>query len=259
MEQRDIRAEIERELAAIEEKEQVRVLLAAESGSRAWGFASPDSDYDVRFIYMRKPRDYLRLEGQKDVIEWQLDQVLDINGWDLRKALIHFHRGNATLFEWSNSPIVYRSGELWEQIYREAGSCFSQKAAVCHYYGTAKSTYMGYLQGERVKYKKYFYALRPLLACRYIEQYGGVPPVPFAELLKQDMPSGLRREIDFLLMRKKVTEEKEENPRIMAVQEFIAQELERQKALGEAMEDDRARDWDGLNSLFYRVLQTEGL
>lgn len=259
MQERDIRGEIEQELTKIEKQEQVRILLAVESGSRAWGFASPDSDYDVRFIYLRRPEDYLRLEEQKDVIEWQLDQVLDINGWDLRKALIQFHRGNATLFEWSNSPIVYRSTGLWEQIYGEARSCFSLKAAVCHYYGTAKSTYMGYLQEAQVKYKKYFYALRLLLACRYIEQYGNIPPVPFAKLLKQDMPPQLRQEIDLLLERKKVTEEKDKNPQIPAIQVFIAQELERQKALGDAMEDDRRRDWEGLNSLFCRVLQTEGL
>lgn len=259
MQEREVLAEIEQELIKIEEKEQVRILLAVESGSRAWGFASPDSDYDVRFIYMRRPEDYLRLEEKKDVIEWQLDEVLDINGWDLRKALIQFHRGNATLFEWGNSPIVYRSSELWEQIYGEARNCFSRKAAVCHYYGTAKSTYMGYLQGAQIKYKKYFYALRPLLASRYIEQYGNMPPVPFTELLRQDMPPQLRQEIHCLLERKKVTEEKDVNPQIPAIQEFIVQELERQKLLGDAMEDDRCRDWEGLNHLFLTVLQTEGL
>ncbi len=259
MAQREIRAEIERELAKIQEKEQVRILLAVESGSRAWGFASPDSDYDVRFIYMRRPEDYLRLEEQKDVIEWQLDEVLDINGWDLRKALIHFHRGNATLFEWSNSPIVYRCTDLWKQIYEEAGSCFSQKAAVCHYYGTAKSTYMGYLLQERVRYKKYFYALRPLLACRYMEQYGKIPPVAFSELLKQDLPPEVRTEIHSLLERKKGTEEKDLNPRIPVIQKFIEQELERQKALGDAMGDDRCREWEALNRLFREVLQTSFL
>lgn len=255
MQERDIPAEIEQELTKIEEQEQVRILLAVESGSRAWGFASPDSDYDVRFIYMRRPEDYLRLEEHKDVIEWQLDEVLDINGWDLRKALIQFHRGNATLFEWSNSPIVYRRTLLWEQIYKAAGNCFSRKAAVCHYYGTARSTYMGYLQEELVKYKKYFYALRPLLACRYIEQYDSVPPVLFEELLEQELPGQLRRDIDMLLERKKATEEKDKNPQIPAIQVFIEEELGRQKLLGDAMEDDRRGDWDMLNRLFMMALR----
>ena len=103
---RDIVKEIDEKLNEIEEKEGVKILHAVESGTRAWGFASPDSDYDVRFIYMRNREDYLRLEEPRDVIEWQLDEVLDINGWDLKKTLRQFVKGNATLFEWSGSPII---------------------------------------------------------------------------------------------------------------------------------------------------------
>ena len=102
----DIIKDIEQKLLDIEKKENVRILYAVESGSRAWGFASPDSDYDVRFIYIRNKEDYLKLNEPNDFIEWQLDEVLDINGWDLKKALEQFYRGNATLFEWGNSPIV---------------------------------------------------------------------------------------------------------------------------------------------------------
>lgn len=115
----DISKEIQQKLLEIEKKETVKILHAVESGSRAWGFASPDSDYDVRFIYIRRKEDYLRLNESKDVIDWQLDEVLDINGWDLKKVLKQFYRGNATLFEWSNSPIVYKTTELWKQIYDE--------------------------------------------------------------------------------------------------------------------------------------------
>ena len=137
---RNIEKEIEEKLKEIERKEKVRILFAAESGSRAWGFASPDSDYDVRFIYVRPAEDYLRLEGIRDVIEWQLDEVLDINGWDLKKALVHFQKGNATLFEWAVSPIVYRTGKTWEHIYETAKEYFSVKTAVHHYLGTANNT-----------------------------------------------------------------------------------------------------------------------
>lgn len=92
----------------IEEKENIRVLHVIESGSRAWGFASPDSDYDVRFVYVRNKDFYLSLRETKDFIDWELNEVLDINinGWDLKKALQHFHKSNATLFEWSNSPVL---------------------------------------------------------------------------------------------------------------------------------------------------------
>jgi len=104
------------ELNAIEKKHGVRILHAVESGSRAWGFASPDSDYDVRFVYVRPARDYIRLDEVKDVIMWKDDGILDINGWDLRKAMIQFARGNATLFEWSNSPVVYKATDDWASI-----------------------------------------------------------------------------------------------------------------------------------------------
>ena len=102
---------ISKKLKEIEQKENVKIIMAVESGSRAWGFASPDSDYDVRFVYVRRPEDYLRLEKTKDVIEWQLDDVLDINGWDLKKALQLMHDSNPSIFEWCASPIVYQSCE----------------------------------------------------------------------------------------------------------------------------------------------------
>lgn len=94
----------------------------------------------MRFIYVRPHEDYLRIDEPRDVIEWQLEEVFDINGWDLKKALRQFARGNATLFEWSGSPIVYRSTEEWRRIKEISGQYFSEKAAVYHYYGTANST-----------------------------------------------------------------------------------------------------------------------
>ena len=143
---RDIVKEINEKLDEIEAKENVHILHAIESGSRAWGFASPDSDYDVRFVYVRRKEDYLKLNEPRDVIEWQLDEVLDINGWDLKKALLQFARGNATLFEWSGSPIVYRTTPEWEKITEVSKQYFSEKSAVYHYYGTANKTYHEYLR-----------------------------------------------------------------------------------------------------------------
>ena len=214
---RDIIAEINDKLDEIERKEGVRILHAVESGSRAWGFDSPDSDYDVRFVYVRPKEEYFRLDEPRDVIEWQLDEVLDINGWDLKKALRQFAKGNATLFEWSGSPIVYRTTEEWTRIKEISKQYFSEKAAVYHYYGTANSTLQGYLLGDAVRYKKYFYALRPLLAARFIEEYHVAPPVLFDDLLKMDLSEELRQAIDELLEAKKRTTEGEENPQILRV------------------------------------------
>ena len=250
----DIISQIQEKLAEIEAKEHVTILLAIESGSRAWGFASPDSDYDVRFIYVRPMEDYLRLDEPRDVIEWQLDDVLDINGWDLKKTLIQFRRGNATLFEWSNSPIVYKRTEDWDRIYDAAKSYYSAKAGICHYYGTAKNTFMSFLQGEQVKYKKYFYALRPLLACRYIEKYNCPPPVLFDDLLKLSLPDELQKGIGELLEIKKVTDEKDLRPQMPVIYDFIARELEVQKEIADTMTDDHLKDWEALNEVFRRVI-----
>lgn len=245
---------IQAKLKEIEEKEHIKILLAVESGSRAWGFASPDSDYDVRFIYVRPVKEYLHLNEQQDFIEWQLDEVLDINGWDLNKTLIQFRKGNATLFEWSNSPVVYKKDPTWDTIYATAKNFFSAKASLYHYYGTARNTFDGYLQGEQVKYKKYFYALRPLLACKYIEMYNCPPPVLFNDLLQMELSTDLREGIDYLLELKKVTDEKDLNPQIPIIYNFIKQELEIQKNKANTRKDDHNKDWDTLNELFWQIL-----
>lgn len=249
--------QIDNKLNEIEEKENVKILHAVESGSRAWGFASPDSDYDVRFVYVRKKKDYLRIDTPRDVIEWQLDEVLDINGWDLKKALAQFHRGNATLFEWSNSPVVYRTTDTWAHIYAAAKHYFSVKASLYHYYGTANSTYCQYLQEDFVKYKKYFYALRPLLAGRYIQAHQSPPPVLFDELMAMDMPGELRQGIESLLMLKRKSNEADVYPQIQVIRDFIAQELAVQKDYTDRMLDDRKTDWDVLNDIFLWTLTQE--
>lgn len=247
-------AKIREKLSEIEVQENVKILLAVESGSRAWGFASPDSDYDVRFVYVRPMADYLRLDEPKDVIEWQLDEVLDINGWDLKKALVQFRRGNATLFEWSNSPVVYWKADEWDKIYEVAKGYFSAKAGINHYYGTARNTFEGYLQGDKVKYKKYFYALRPLLACQYIEEYNCPPPVLFEELMKMNLPQDLRAGIEELLEVKKITVEGELNPQMPVIYEFIKRELDSWKKKGDEMADDHKKEWGVLNQVFVELI-----
>ena len=254
---RDILKEIQEKLDEIEKKENVKILHAVESGSRSWGFASPDSDYDVRFVYVRPKESYLSIEEPKDMIEYQLDEVLDINGWDLKKALKLFAKGNATLFEWSGSPVVYRTTPEWERIREVSKQYFSEKTAVCHYYGTANSTYMEHLQGEMVRYKKYFYALRPLLAAEYIERHHEAPPVLFADLLNMELPETFRSALDELLEIKKRTTEKEMNPQMPAIREFIETELKKQKEIGDRLPNDHNKDLEALNKIFREVLESE--
>lgn len=257
---RDIQKEIQNALDALEKEHHVRILLAVESGSRAWGFASPDSDYDVRFIYMHEPEEYLRVDSIKDVIEWQLDEILDINGWDLKKALLAFAKGNPNVMEWSNSPIVYREAPEWISLKETAFSYFSEKSALCHYYGTANNTYMSFLTGDQIRYKKYFYALRPLLCCRWIERYHQAPPMEFQKLLglfsetEEGLTSELYASVLELLDRKTETEEKDLNPQMPIIIDFIRTECLRQKQISDAAQDDHKHDYSELNTAFRRAL-----
>ena len=257
---RDILREIQENLGAIEQKYNVKILLAVESGSRAWGFASPDSDYDVRFIYMHQPEEYLRIDAMKDVIEWQLDEVLDINGWDLKKALLAFGKGNPNVMEWANSPIIYRKVPEWDALKETALLYFSEKSALCHYYGTANSTLQGFLTGEMIRYKKYFYALRPLLCCRWIERYHKVPPMEFEKLLAlfeepdDVLTPKLYEAIRELLARKAETEEKDLNPQMPVIIDFIREECARQKQISDAAQDDHRHDYTNLNEAFRKLL-----
>ena len=258
---RDIQKEIQENLDAIEAELNVHILLAIESGSRAWGFASPDSDYDVRFIYMQEPKEYLRIDPRKDTIEWKLDEVLDINGWDLKKALLAFAKGNPNIMEWANSPIIYREAPEWQGIRRTAMEYFSEKSALCHYYGTANTTYKSHLTGELIRYKKYFYALRPLLCCRWIERYHEAPPMEFEKLLalfdgtEPDLSEPLLAAIRDLLSRKAVTEEKDLNPQIPEIIEFIRDECRRQKEMSDGAADDHRHDFAEVNECFRAAYQ----
>lgn len=256
----DIQKEIQQELDTIEKQCNVRILLAVESGSRAWGFASPDSDYDVRFIYVQDRNAYLSIDEPKDVINWKLDEVLDINGWDLKKVLLAIAKSNPNLLEWLNSSIIYRRSEDLKLLKDLSVRYFSKKTAVCHYYGIANSTYYGYLQNDEVKYKKYFYALRPLLCCRWIERYDEMPPVKFSELMKlfdendDALTNELHLAINDLLVKKAATKETDLNPQIPAIIDFISNECEYQKVVSSEMPDDHCRDHAALDDAFCKII-----
>lgn len=249
---------VRRKLEEIEEKEQVRVLHAVESGSRAWGLASPDSDYDVRFVYIRPMEYYLRLNPGKDFIDWELDETLDINGWDLRKVLQHFHKSNAVMYEWANSPVVYRTTPEWEQVREAAVPFFSCKSAMYHYYGTANKNYLEYLTEDRVRYKKYFYVLRPLLACRWIEQKACPPPVLFQELTDTMLEEDMKAPVQKLMQKKMRMAESEKGAKAERINEYIVKQLACFKQRTEAMEDDRKADWQDLNRLFLKLVSRSG-
>lgn len=241
-------------LKDIEIRENVRIIHCVESGSRAWGFASPDSDYDVRFIYMRSPEYYLRLDKTRDVIEWQLDDTLDINGWDLQKALRLLHSSNPTLFEWDNSPIVYKTTPEWAAISEILGHFFQQKAVLYHYLSTAKKNYREYLKGDLVRLKKYFYVLRPVLACRWILGRQTPPPMLFSELMDACLEDTLVPAVNDLLRLKMDTPELGLGPRIDVVNEYLDSSIEELESLLQALPSDEKAPWDELNHIFVKSL-----
>lgn len=180
----DVRIQINATLAQVEAEHAVKILFACESGSRGWGFASPDSDYDVRFIYTHQPDWYLTVFPGRDVIELPISEVYDVSGWDLRKALGLLRNGNATLVEWLSSPVVYHADPGFLGAIRAAAEQVSRPDRSFHHYlHMAKKNYREYLQGEMVRLKKYLYVLRPLLACIWIEQQRGAVPMRFQDLV----------------------------------------------------------------------------
>lgn len=243
-----------RKLKEIEERENIKVLHAAESGSRAWGIASPDSDYDVRFVYVRPMDFYLKLQDKKDFIDWELNQVLDINGWDITKALQHFYKSNATLYEWGNSPIIYKTTPQWEKIMKLAEEYFSSKSVMYHYYGTARKNYEAYLMEDMVKYKKYFYVLRPILACKWIEKKKCPPPVLFQTLAEEILEKEMKPAVDRLVEAKLQMTESEKRGKIQELNDYIQENLEYYQALLSEMPEDRNKDWEPLNRSFRELL-----
>ena len=199
-----ISAAISEALAQAEHDHDVRVLLAVESGSRAWGFASPDSDWDVRFIYVHRPEWYLGIDDRRDVIEQMLPLDIDLAGWELRKALRLFRKSNPPLLEWLRSPLLYKEQFSTAQRLRETSAAFFSPISVSHHYlSMARGNHAKYLSSEEVRLKKYLYVLRPLLACDWIADTGTMAPMEFQQLLDRLLPNGpVRAAVDRLLKNK---------------------------------------------------------
>ncbi|MEL6466360.1 MAG: nucleotidyltransferase domain-containing protein [Pseudomonadota bacterium] len=172
-------------LRDIADEEDVRILLAVESGSRAWGFHSPDSDYDVRFIYARPLDWHFRLDKRRDVIERPIDDELDLSGWELSKALCLAVGSNAVIAEWLQSPIRYLADDqAVEELRGFAKRALDRKAVTWHYLSLLRRQ-QARLRGPDggVRIKRYFYVLRPALALRWMRlNDAAMPPMDMPEL-----------------------------------------------------------------------------
>jgi len=250
-----IQNRIHKELDTIEATENLKILLAVESGSRAWGFPSPDSDYDVRFLYIRPRDNYLYLEKRRDVYELPIDDVLDINGWDFDKTLRLLRSSNPTLFEWMSSPIIYKKHPEFDDLMSSANEYFLSKPGIYHYLNMADGNYCEYLKGDMVKLKKYFYVLRPILACRHILRTGTPPPMLFKELVETQMDKALIPEVEDLLILKEKTSEMGLAPKRQIINDYIDESLVCLKKEIEQQPTIPKKPWSSLNKIFLRALE----
>jgi len=254
-----VRDEILSRLKKTEEKEGVRIVMAIESGSRAWGFASPNSDYDVRFIYSRNKDWYLAvdLEEKRDVIEYPIIDHIDLNGWDVRKALRLYWKSNPAFVEWIQSPIIYiNSGAFREESRKLLPGIYSVEKGIYHYRNMAKTNYRGYLKKEMVPLKKYFYVLRPLFAIKWLEKYGTAAPIEFKRVIELVDDNELLDAINKLLEKKMASEEKMLAKAIPVLNKFIESELTRLEEI-DIPKSNRGMEMAQLNKLFHLVLNED--
>ena len=206
-----MRETILEQLKTIESGSNVRVLLAVESGSRAWGFASPDSDYDVRFIYVHEPDWYWTIFEERDVIEKMLPGDLDVSGWELRKSLRLFSKCNLALNEWIGSPVLYHEVPGFRaELSALIPQFFNPVGATHHYKSMAKQALSSMTPDGRLSIKKFLYATRALLACRWIDRHRSQPPTEFLGLVNDLLPTNDRSAMEKLILQKSLSAEKAE-------------------------------------------------
>lgn len=227
----DIRALIGRKLGEIAREEGVRVLLAVESGSRAWGFHSPDSDYDVRFLYARPVNDYLALQPMRDVIERPIDaDDLDVGGWDISKALKLVSRGNAVVSEWLSSPIIYAEDPAFRPLFEPLARDWQKlHGDVAHYYGLARRQWGSFIEGRmQVRLKKYFYVIRPAVTLHWLREGNiGKPPMNLPRLLEDvRLPDATAEALADLQARKQAAGEAVGmGARIPAIDDYVREQM----------------------------------
>ena len=225
------RREIEGRLAKVVSEEGIRLLMAVESGSRAWGFPSPDSDYDVRFIYVRPWQDYVSLRPIRDVVERPIVDDFDVNGWDIRKTLGLLLKHNAVVAEWLESPIRYVTDDpAVERLAALADRYFDPMGYALHYASLGTNNVKRWpADAATIPAKRYFYALRPALCIRALRMMPHRrPPMRLQDLMAiVDLPRGLSAQIDELVALKAQKREKAGTKRSAEIEALIIDELSR--------------------------------
>lgn len=249
------------ELETMERTLEAKLLYACESGSRCWNFASKDSDYDVRFIYRKSLDHYLDQFPGSDNVETTVhtDPVIDMQGWDWNKAITLAAKSNPSLIEWLQSPVVYAKMPIIDDLHRLVMDSYSPRALAYHYASLAERQYKAYWNkpGEKVRFKKYLYAVRPLLCVSYMKAHDWeLPPMDFHVLREGggDLSLILRegKELDDLLERKAAGIEREEG-RYPALDYYIEEGIKSARHFAETA-PKRAMPLEDLQRIFLNGL-----
>lgn len=247
---------IKKYLSELEKEKGIEILFACETGSRAWGFPSPDSDFDVRVIYKHDKNWYLGLTEEKDTIEYFLENnEIDISGWDLRKCLRLLAKSNPPLLERIQSPIIYKvDKEFLIGINSVAQKTYSRIATIHHYLSMAKKSYEEIINSEEYKLKKFFYALRASVACIWILEKEEIPPIEFGKMLNGlDLPTNLRIRIKELIDIKAAISEKYLHKGENELIEFMKTCIERAEIESQGLSASKLKMND-LNDFFIKIL-----
>ena len=248
-----MRERIDKTLERIECEHDVTVLYACESGSRAWGFPSRDSDWDVRFVYHHPVDWYLRLEGSRDVIEEPIDDLLDVSGWDLDKTLRLLRKCNPSIHEWIQSPIIYREHSAFEALRTLAADSFDHRSSLLHYLSMAQNNWRQLQATGGIRIKKYLYTIRPLLCALWVSEQESQPPMLYRDLLHALLPgSPVEAQVEELIRRKQDMDERDLVERNDVLHAWIEETAERmaQRVPGAS----RRADWGPYDAAFRRVL-----
>ena len=244
-------------LEELESERAIKILLACETGSRAWGFPSPDSDYDVRLIYIHKRDWYLRLSEGKDSINLMFDDnEIDIAAWDLRKSLRLLAKSNAAMIERIQSPIIYKSDpDFHQEILETAKHFYSKIATMHHYLSMAKSCFSEAKAEPTYKLKKLFYALRTASVCRWVMVQDEMPPIEFHKILNGiNISEGLVSKIERLIKLKADVSETYFHTGEEAIFDFISDSISQANEIKNTLLGGKG-DMNLLDTLFIKSLK----
>ena len=243
-------------LKDLEEKENIKILYCVEWGSRAWGFMSPDSDYDIRFVYIRPYEYYLSFDKKSDVIELEFDDMHDVCGWDISKFLPLLYKSNTTTFEWIQSPTVYYESKEWKMVKDVCDKYFSVKDSLYNYLNIAKRNVREYLSDTKVKIKKYFCIIRPLLCCEWIMEYGVKPPFVFSTLYEKYTDGAIKESIEKLIKIKTSSCGVIQGEHDLIIDKYINDEILKVENFLASYKKTNYLSIDGLDEVFVKMLKS---